>query len=631
MKKMLVALRSIKCKRVMLPVLAILAGCGQLAFAQYADIRAARIDEIAAILPDMPQALAPPCKDRAAWGPLAGRLGPEIDKAAGLLGKPFPAWSDDDYLDYFKSGSRERGQAMLNARQAWLEPLLLAECAEWKGRFLPALSMVLNELATQKSWALPAHDVDQGYISSKRYFVELNSAQMGYVLATSLALLGDRLPPETRILVMQSLEKRMFAPMRASYASGKGQTWLHVESNWNAVCLAGVTGAALAVLQDKHDRAMFLAAAEYYQQFYKNSFPDDGFEVEGIGYWNYGFSSYASLREELWQATKGKVDLFNDAKMQKAARFGQDIQMLPGVIAYFSDAHFGSQPDPQLLAYIDRIFNLEDVSPQIIEHPKGPISFQLIQFFPSRSGVSGSAADLSSSPLRTFYPAAGVLVARPRDAKGMAFTIKAGGDGPHNHNDIGSYAIGLGTAQPLGEPGGPAFYTSQTFSRDRFLSKLLNSYGHLVPVVDGGLQRNSLQVKAPVDSIHFTNDEDSMTIDMTNAYDATSLKRLLRHVTYSRLGKGAVDIVDSYDVEGTIPVEDAITTHGQWKQVDASTLDFTMDGETVRVSVIAPAGLTITSEKINEYGNPFTRVALRVKIRSGEKIALHLEPLARQN
>lgn len=598
-----------------------------IAFAQYADVSSSRIHEIAAMLPDEPHALGPPCRERAAWNSLANILKPEIDKAESLLGKPFPAWDDDAYMDYFKSGSRERGQAMLNARQSWLMPLLLAECTEGKGRFLPALTMVLNELATQKSWALPAHDVDQGYITGKRYFVELNSAQIGNMLATALALLGDRIPPQTRSQVMSALETRMFAPMRASYASGKGQTWLRVESNWNAVCLADVTGAALAVLDDKRDRALFLAAAEYYQQFYKNSFPEDGFEVEGIGYWNYGFSHYAILREELWQATKGKVDLFNDAKMQKAATFGQNIQMLPGVIAYFSDAHLGTQPDPALMDYIAQTFRSHPISIAGKSSP-GTLAFKLITFFPSRSAVANLNDRSSESPLRSFYSEAGVLVARPKNTSGIAFTIKAAGDGPHNHNDIGSYAIGLGTAQPLGEPGGPAYYTAQTFSKDRFLSKLLNSYGHPVPVVDGHLQRNSLKVKAPILSTHFTDNEDSMTIDMTDAYDAPSLNHLRRQITYSRMGRGSVDIIDSYDVKESISVEEAITTHGHWKQVDASTLDFTANGETARVYITSPTRVTITPEKIEEYGNPFTRFALRAKIRSGEKIAIHIVPVA---
>src|SRR5947209_1729088 len=125
--------------------LSLVFAAGRTAMAQLADVPATRVTEIAAMLDDTPHALAPACSDRAAWGPLSGALKPQVDRAVPLLAKPFPAWSDEAYMDYFTSGSRERGQAMLNARQSWLMPLLLAECAEWKGRFLPTLTTVLKE------------------------------------------------------------------------------------------------------------------------------------------------------------------------------------------------------------------------------------------------------------------------------------------------------------------------------------------------------------------------------------------------------------------------------------------------------------------------------------------------------
>ena len=78
--------------------------------------------------------------------------------------------------------------------------------------------------------------------------------------------------------------------------------------------------------------------------------------------------------------------------------------------------------------------------------------------------------------LRTDYGDAGVLLSRRRAGGDLAITIKAGGNGPHSHNDIGSYSIGLGTTQPVGDPGGPSFYTAETFSPKRLQSLLLNSY-----------------------------------------------------------------------------------------------------------------------------------------------------------
>ena len=59
---------------------------------------------------------------------------------------------------------------------------------------------------------------------------------------------------------MATMEQRIFAPLRESFHTGQGNGWLHAEMNWNPVCLAGPVGAALTVLPDRNDRALFAAA-----------------------------------------------------------------------------------------------------------------------------------------------------------------------------------------------------------------------------------------------------------------------------------------------------------------------------------------------------------------------------------
>jgi hypothetical protein len=166
-----------------------------------------------------------------------------------------------------------------------------------------------------------------------------------------------------------------------------------------------------------------------------------------------------------------------------------------------------------------------------------------------------------------------VLVARPAAGGRLAVTIKAGGNGSHSHNDIGSFAIGLGATQPLGDPGGPYFYTSRTFTADRYQSRLLNSYGHPVPVVAGRLQLDATKVHAPVLKTQFTDATDTMTIDLTNAYDSPGLRRLERTMRFSRAGDGAVEIEDRFELNGAAEVEESLPTHGAWKQLDAQTLE----------------------------------------------------------
>jgi len=600
------------------------------ASAQHAALSSARIQQIAAMLPAAPTGVGVPCSDRAAWTPLAGQFKPEIARAEAILQTPFPAWSDDAYLTYTRTGSRKEGEKMLHDRQGELDPLVLAECAEGRGRFIARIATVLDGLAAQKSWTLPAHDPRLTSYNGTRYFVELNSADLAHTIAETLYLLGDKLPESTRTHAMAALDQRIFAPMRATYVADKGQTWLHNTANWNAVCLKGVTGAALAVLPSREDRALFVAGAEHYIGYYRQGFNNDGYGAEGLGYWNYGFSHYAELREILWQATGSKLDLFSDPKMQKVALFGAQFAMFPGNSADFGDSHYMVQPDANLMAYINRIFGLGLTAAQpSTAHAPGSLTLAVEDAFPNpASELHGDSAQSGASliGLRTWYPDEGVLVSRPAPGGRLAATIKAGGNTGHSHNDVGSFVIGLGATQPVGDPGGPSYYTAETFSSKRLTSRLINSYGHPVPVIGGQQQLDATEVHATVLKTDFTPEQDTITIDMTPAYRVPTLRRFERTMRYSRKGAGSVEIEDSFDLSAPTDIEESLPTHGTWQQLDPHTLLFTAGSERLRVAIDAPSALTVSQEKIDDYANPFTRVAVRLHLEGSGKVTVRFTP-----
>lgn len=589
------------------------------------------------MLPPAPAGFGVPCSDRKIWDSLGSRFNYQIKRAEEVLLHPIPPWDNDAYLDFNKTGDRSRGDNMMTSRQHLLVPLVLAECSEGHGRFLPRIEEVLNALASQPSWTLASNDTNLDSFSGRRYFVELNSAILANMVAETLYLLGDRLSASTRSNAMKALEIHVFSPMRLAYETGAGENWLQARTNWNAVCLNGVTSAALAVLPERSDRALFVAAAEYYSTNYLLGFPKDGFAVEGIGYWNYGMTSFAGLREQLWQSTSGKLDLFQNPMARTVALFGLQFQMLPGVTADFGDAAFLEPPNPQLVAYLEDVFGIVDPFTHSIVTdlrelpPQNDLVKDVMTDFPIRSQInSGTPQNASSNlmGLRTYYPISKVLVSRPAPNGNFAVTIKAGGNANHSHNDIGSYAIGEGNTQPLGDPGGPRFYTAQTFSKQRLDSPLLNSYGHPVPVIGGQLQLDATKVNAPVLQTSFEPDEDSIKIDMTPAYDAPALLHLYRTMRHSRRGAGVVDIVDAFTLKEATDVEEALPTHGTWSKVDANTIEITMSGQRLRVQIDAPAPVTITSKEVNVYGNPFTRIAVSVRMQSSGTIAMHISPIS---
>ncbi len=79
--------------------------------------------------------------------------------------------------------------------------------------------------------------------------VDLFSAMLAWNLAATEQVLGAALPDSTRATLRANVHRRVLAPflaMRAGHMTT--MPWWTFSNNWNAVCLAGVTGAALGLV-----------------------------------------------------------------------------------------------------------------------------------------------------------------------------------------------------------------------------------------------------------------------------------------------------------------------------------------------------------------------------------------------
>lgn len=591
----------------------------------WVDLDASRIIAVAAWLPERPQGQGPVCADRQAWAGAAAdsRLAWVQGEAQRYLTADFPVWRDDDYLTYTRTGSRAEGERMMNLRSAWLYPLVLAECMQWQGRYLPRIEQTLAELVRQPTWTWPAHDARLTSFKGSHYEVELMSADLANDLAQTLWLLGDRLQPKTREAVLAALETRVFAPLRETLATDGGKRthwWLRANHNWNAVCLKGVVGAALTVLPARRDRALFAVAGEHYIRNYVSGFTSDGYSSEGPGYWNYGFSHFAGLREILMQATNGHLDLFADAKVRQMALYGARIEMLPGNVAAFGDASPNTRMDSFSLGYASEVLGLG--LPQTLKtadiprHP-GANSAPLVQAaiilfsHPAHAGVAGGAA--MPDPLRAYFEQVGLLVARPGPAatSALAVSIKAGGNGNHSHNDIGSYVVALGHEQPTGDPGATR-YSAKTFSKERYRIRAINSYGHPVPRIDGALQGEAPRVQWVPPVVTFTPERDDYRLDLRPAYFLPGLLELTRHLTYERSGRGAVQIEDRFAFDQPHTFEVPLIVTGTWSLRADGSLALRQKNETLRARIESSVPYALVEDRIDEEGKAFTRIAVRL-------------------
>ncbi len=481
----------------------------------------ARVKTYEKMLPQAPRGVGAPIEERAVWEALAKQYGSEkiVKEAEKMLKTSMPVLTDDLYLDYSRSGNRDRCQEVIFKRQDRANVLALAECFENQGRFLPGIEEAIASICGEKTWVYPAHDGSLRNFKGEIIEIDLNSSCISWNLATAAYWLGDKLSPNVRKRIADELERRTFGPFTSLITTGKPPMWwLTSKMNWNSVCLAGVMGAALTSIESHQRRAFFAASAEKYVDYFLEGFTPDGYCSEGIGYWNYGFGHFVMLAETIKQATGGKVDLLAAERIRPIALFGRRMEILPGVYPAFADAHVGEKPDLVLMAFLDRRLGLgwkesekssagSDLTARIYLFKLGIFEFQNVissLALGERVRVRGDANNKpsppaplakgegspSEMPLRDWFSDAGILICRPKPGSvhALGAALKGGHNAEnHNHNDVGSFVVALGSGTPLLDPGSEV-YTARTFGPNRYQSNVLNSFGHPVPRVAGTLQ-----------------------------------------------------------------------------------------------------------------------------------------------
>ncbi len=563
------------------------------AAAQENPLDPARVSEIAEMLPEAPEGLGKPASDRAAWDALAETeaYASVIRRAEGYLDEPLPEQPDELYLNFSGTGNRARWQRVAGQRRGRLAPLVLAECAENEGRFVPAITELVEALCAERTWVMPAHDSSLVNFRGEQVDIDLASSAVGWEMAATNWLLGDTLSPETRELIARNVSERVLEPFRAMYRGERDRNWwMNTTNNWNAVCLAGVTGAALAQIEDRALRAEYVAAAEHFSRNFLRGFTADGYCSEGLGYWNYGFGNYIVLAETIYQATGGGVDLMARPDVAAPATFAARVQILGDVAPAFADCAINARPDSRWMYYLNERFQLgldryDDVP---LSRTIGGLTTAMIFGFPNSASegdtIEGAEMGL---PLRSWFEDAGMLVSRPApDSPAvMGVALKGGHNAEHhNHNDVGSYVVVVEDRPVLMDPGSEV-YTARTFSNRRYDSNLLNSWGHPVPVVAGQLQRTGRDAAATVLASDFSEQQDRLTLDLSAAYDVPELTKLERSFVYDRTGDGSLRVTDSVAFDSPQSFETALITDGDWRREEDGTLSVWDANRAVSVSV----------------------------------------------
>jgi hypothetical protein len=616
--------------------------CGAaLAAPRYVPAKA-RLQQLEAALPAAPAGWGAPATNRELWKRAAKEIPARelLQAATAALGEKPEEIPDALYLRYSRDGNRDEFQQANLRRLNRLNLLAWAEAIEGQGRFADALRRQVELILAERTWVLPAHDGKLNNFEGRWQEIDLMVAMKGWSLATITYWHAGLFGPELTGRVQAELRRRVIAPFLARVNGEKsadtdGMWWNQADNNWNSVCHAGVVGTALATLDSRAERALVVGWAELNLEHYLKGFTPDGYCSEGIGYWNYGFGHFAMLSETLRRATQGvSVPLSGDHALRVAA-YPWGLRILPGVFPAFADMNVADRPStwfgalavmqvyPKPLGMKSWNQSVNDVRSQMIYESAMKVFLPLLT-----EGLPAAPAPQVNSP-HYWFPDAQVYTGRAAGDFGAA--IKGGHNNEHhNHNDVGSFVVARGDRAVLVDPG-LEVYTKRTFSDQRYVSKVLNSYGHAVPVVAGELQKFGREYAAKVVSTRFSDAEDVVVLDLTGAYAVPALKSLVRTFTLRRGAQPEVVITDEVEFSTPASFEGALITFEKYREKSPGQLAVGAGETALRVQIEASAPWRLRPETIEEnlpggrkptrlgltFDAPVTRARLTVTVRPG--------------
>lgn len=507
---------------------------------------------------------------------------------ANIAAIPQPKYTA--YRRFIKDGDREEYEEPYFSRRAKLSALALRAFLEVETD-LPLKALIQDyiwAICEETNWVLPAHEGRP---------IDLFSAETAFLLAQTVALLGDQLDAEIAHRVYAETDRRVLEPyLRWHYSLG----WYHGGNNWNGVCNSSVAAAFLLLERDPRRVAEALAVAfGGLQTFLATAFESDGSSNEGVGYWHYGLINLIALAEMLRARSGGALDPLASPRLRQIAAYPPAMQLSGSVFAAFSDCdettHFN-------FGVIQRLAERTGVGQlrNLLARPAEPGLDWRIQMHLRNllwwDGVQPDAAVIGDAVLTA--PGIARLTGTTAAGAPFAVAIKAGHNAEnHNQNDIGSFVLHIAGENLLTDPG-RGLYSRQYFGPQRYDNIFANSYGHSVPRIGGQLQAPGRAHAGELVAVKTDPGDKAATVEFAKAYAIEGLAGARR--TLALGAGGTVILTDAFEFSGAPqPVEEAFVT---WGEVVAHgpTAAIHCGRHTLRLAIEEPAGARFAVESLAE-------------------------------
>jgi len=465
-----------------------------------------------------------------------------------FIDEPIPAYSFEDYENFFKTGIRSECESRFFLRRKRIGQLALLAYVSDEEKYLNRLIDYLMCAANEYSWVIPGNfETVHGKISDNdddRHRLEISSGLSVGGFAEVIALLKDKLPNDVYKLVYDNIVKRGFDALKHQ-AVWKDE---YPVDNWAVVTGGGVIIAALMLLKDKKELAHVLTPCINACIHYYWSFAEDGMIKEGAaGYWNFGIGMFVIVAELLKEKTGGKIDFFKLEKFKNVVMclskvtFNNNLavsfadsqltyEYLYGVMAKLKDIY------PELKVY-DSEKNRNAYVPLLTKNPHIPFLFAEIMW--------AKEIKFDQVQANTYFLKDAEWLISTSD-NNVLFACKGGCTyEPHCHLDIGNFILFKGNDIVIPDLGAGeydrAYWDEATRYDDVFV---VTSKSHCVPIINGHYQLAGHEMRSENTSY----ENGIFTTNITKAYGKlTELKSLIRSFDFN-LKNGSLVVKDLFEL-----------------------------------------------------------------------------------
>ena len=244
-----------------------------------------------------------------------------VEDAEQYLGFEWPLIRATDYITFHTEGNRVKQEKPHFKKRTVLISLLIGEIIEHKGRFIPDIVDGIFNICEESYWGVSAHwgpQLETPLLPNvKDRYIDLFAAETGALFAVILYILRDELYnfcPD----IIERMEYELYERIIKPYFNHMDFGWMSAGCNWNSWILSNILTVFLLTEQSRLTLCNGIRKMIYQINCVYSSYSDDGGCDEGISpYWAVSGGTIFEFCEQLYRATNGKINFFEDEKIKK--------------------------------------------------------------------------------------------------------------------------------------------------------------------------------------------------------------------------------------------------------------------------------------------------------------------------